>query len=344
MARRPTPAQLYDELLTRHGRAVADAFMAAVNDLATAADVQRMITALEAGNIEAAIQALNLDPAAYNPVLEALRTSYIEGGTEASGLLPSRNPQGAALVFRFDVRNVRAEQWLSDNAAQFVTRITDDQRLAVRQRLVAGMEAGQNPRSTALEIVGRINRATGRREGGILGMTAQQEQFSRSALQELASGDPEALRHYLTRTRRDKRFDRTVQKAIREETPVPPETLRRAIAAYERRLIQLRGEMIGRTESLRALNAAQYEALRQAVDGGAIPATAVRRVWRSASDLRVRDTHRALNGDSVGLDEAFRSPSGAVLRFPGDPQAPISETANCRCWVQPRIDWSANVR
>lgn len=58
------------------------------------------------------------------------------------------------------------------------------------------------------------------------------------------------------------------------------------------------------------------------------------KTWVSMRDTRVRDTHRALDGTSVPMDKPFVSPSGAKLRFPGDPRAPISEVARCRCHLR----------
>lgn len=343
MASRAELERLYQELLDRHGQAIASAFIDAIDDLRTAAEVQRVVDAIAAGNVQGALEALHLDPAAYGPLEDAIARTYGEGGQSALQALPKRAPDGTALVIRFHARNRRAEDWLRTHSSELVTHIIEEQRTAVRQTLTAGMEAGRNPRSVALDIVGRVNRLTGKREGGILGLTPSQETFVRSARAELASGDPEALRHYLTRNRRDKRFDRTVAKAIREEKPVPAEIARKAVDAYTRRLEALRGEMIGRTEALSALNAAQYEALRQAVENGSLQANQIRRVWQSAGDARVRHTHRALDGDTAGLHEPFRSPSGALIRFPGDPQAPAAERIGCRCWTMPRVDWFANV-
>lgn len=53
--------------------------------------------------------------------------------------------------------------------------------------------------------------------------------------------------------------------------------------------------------------------------------------WVSLRDDRVRDTHVALNGTVAAMKDVFTSPSGARLRWPGDPRAPMSERANCRC-------------
>lgn len=346
MARTGAFQQVFNDLQDRYGRLVAEAFLRAVEDIRSTVQLQRLIARIEARDIEGALETLDIDPAAYDEMLDRIRDAHAEGGRKAAEALPRRLPDGTALTVRFDGRNPEAEAWLRDHSARLVTRITEDQRAAVRMSLLASMETGRNPRSAALDIVGRVNRATGRREGGILGLTQAQEGYVRSAREELASGDPALLRQYLTRGRRDKRFDRSVTKAIREEQPVPAEIAAKAVTAYERRLLQLRGEMIGRTEALTSLNRAAYEAIRQAVAAGKIAESAVRRVWRSARDLRVRHTHRGLNGDSVKLAEAFISPSGARMLFPGDTSlgAPASEIIGCRCVCETRIDFLANLR
>lgn len=346
MARTRSAAQLYGELLDRYGKEIADAFLRAIDDLTSAAELRRLTAAIEAGQIEEALDALHIDPAAYNDMLDVIRRSYTEAGRIATDGLPRRLPDGTALTFRFDGRNPVAERWLSDHSSRLVTRIVADQGDAVRSALRAGMGAGENPRSTALRIVGRVNRATGRREGGLLGLSGPQEGYVRSARAELVSGDPTALRAYLGRARRDKRYDRTILRAINDGTPVPADTIRKATAGYSNRLLKLRGDTIGRTEALTSLNAAQYESARQAVEGGQVTASQVRRVWRSASDPRVRDTHRGLNAETVGLNEAFVSPSGARLRHPGDTSlgAGPEEIINCRCIVETRIDFFANLR
>ena len=339
-------ARLYQELADRYGRLVADAFFKAFDNLRAMAEIQRVTAAIEAHDIEAALEALHIDPEAFNEVADRAREAHAEAGRAAAEGMPKRRPDGTALVVRFDGRNPEAETWLSRQSSDLITRITTEQRDIVRAKLTEGMARGANPRQTALEIVGRINRATGRREGGILGLTQAQAAYVATAREELASGDPEALKHYLTRGRRDKRFDRSVTKAIRGGKPVDPAIAAKALTAYERRLLQLRGETIGRVEAMTSLQQAKFEAYRQAIASGKVAENTVTKVWRSAGDLRVRHTHRSLNAESVRFSEAFRSPSGALMRFPMDTSmgAGPQETVGCRCDCEYRIDFYANLR
>lgn len=345
MATTRAKGALFDALAERYGREVAAAFLAAVDAIRAGAELQRVTAAIEAGQIEEALAALNIDAAAYEDLLDAIRNAQTEGGRAAIEDFPKRQADGTALVVRFSGRNPSAEQWLRDHSSQLITRITEDQRAAARAALRDSMEAGVNPRTAALRIVGTLNRATGKREGGILGLSAPQEGYVRNARAELTSGDPRALQAYLGRKQRDKRFDRTIERAIREETAPPAATIRKAIAAYESRLLKLRGDTIGRVEALSALQAAKHEAYRQAIESGQVAESAVRKVWRSAGDFRVRHTHRALNGDSVAFREPFVTRSGAMMRFPMDTTlgAGASETIGCRCDVEYRIDFLSNL-
>jgi hypothetical protein len=222
-----------------------------------------------------------------------------------------------------------------------VTRIVDDQREAIRVALADSLAQGNNPRTTALDIIGRTSRATNSRTGGIIGLTVPQERFVASARQELLSGDPAALRNYLGRERRDKRFDAAVRKAIAEGRALDKEMVNRIVGRYADRLLALRGEMLSRTETMTALSKSRDDAVRQAILSGKVDAAFITKRWRSAGDNRVRHTHRALNNDEVGFYQSFQSPSGATLRFPGDPEAPISETSGCRCTLEYRIDYTA---
>src|SRR5690606_17279953 len=62
---------------------------------------------------------------------------------------------------------------------------------------------------------------------GVVGPTTTQAEYVARARQELASGEPDQLRHYLTRPRRDRRFERVVTAAIRNGKPIPNDQIDR---------------------------------------------------------------------------------------------------------------------
>lgn len=339
----PSNRSRFEQLLDRFEPILQAAFLDAIADIRSQIVLRRLVERLERGDVAGALDVLGMEREAFGPLELAIADAYNAGGIDMADGLQLRDPNGQRVVFRFGVRNPEAEAWLRDHSATLVTRIVEDQRQGIRTALTEGLAQGNNPRTTALDIVGRVNRATGSRTGGIIGLTAPQERFVASARQELLSGDPTALRNYLGRERRDKRFDAAVRKALAEGRGLDKATVDRIIGRYADRLLALRGEMLSRTETMMALGKSRDDAMRQAIMSGKVDASFVTKRWRSAGDSRVRHSHRALNGDEVGFYQSFQSPSGAALRFPGDPDAPVSETSGCRCSMEFRIDYTAEL-
>lgn len=336
MAKKPT----IGDLLDKYEPVLRDAFLASIDEITSKVQIGRVITALERGDLQGAIDALYIDRAAYSTFERALEQAYNDGGSATINALGNlREPSGGTFVVRFDARNPRAEQWLKEHSSNLVTRIVDDQKTAVRSALVEGMSQGNNPRSTALDIVGRINRTTGKREGGILGLSQPQEDAVRRARQELQDG---RFNDFLQRARRDKRFDRTLLKALETGKPLTGEQISKMVNRYSVSLLKLRGDTIGRTEALASLHAAQHESLKQLVDTGKIKASQIRRIWSSARDFRVRNAHRFADGQSVGFYETF-DVGGRAMKYPGDPAGGPENTVNCRCVIIPRIDFLSNL-
>jgi hypothetical protein len=239
----------------------------------------------------------------------------------------------------FDVRNPTAERIIRNQSANLVREVSDDTRLLIRDKIRLGMERGQNPRTTALDLVGRLNRQTGKREGGAIGLTAAQEGWVQSFTDKLRANDKAALKYEL----RDKRFDAAILKAIKDGKPLTEDQIRQIAEAYRNKALRYRAEVIARTETLAALNAATMENMRQMIERGEVSEGAIMKVWNSTRDSKVRDTHRALNKSKVPFRADFISPSGARLQFPGDPMAPAEEVINCRCWVSFDIDFFAGL-
>lgn len=330
MARRPSQKRLFRELAAKYGQEVAQAFMTAIRDLTRQVEIQKLLLALERRDLDAAMQALHIDRAAFQPLEAKLVEAFTAGGQGAVATMPA----AVSIGFRFDPGNQRAAAIIRETAATLITRLTQGEIDQARAFLADGMARGVGPRSVALDLVGRISRATGNREGGLIGLSGPYRDYVATARVELGSTDPALLRNYLTRNQRDRRYDKAVARAIETGKPVPPETARTAVTRYSARLVRLRGEVIARTEGLPAIRAAKHEAFQQLADDGRVDVMDIVRGWSTTEDGRQRDTHDAMNGQEVrGLDMPFTSPSGAQMMFPGDTSrgAPASEIVACRC-------------
>lgn len=335
-------ANSWEGLIDAWDPIIRRAFLEAVHAMRDRAQIDQIARMLERGDVSGAIRAVGLDPVSFRPLDKAISEAFEAGGEATAKLVPiTQAPDGLRTVFQFGIRNPIAELWLANHSATLVREILDDQRTMIRAALTDGLARGVNPRTSALDLVGRISAATGRREGGTLGLTASQEGWVRKYAAELASDNPAAA---LQRNLRDKRFDGAVRKAAKAGEPVPADLREKMVRAYRNRALRHRAEALARTESMAALHQAQEESMRQALEQGAIARSALTYAWRTARDRRVRDTHKPMDGQRVRAGELFTTGSGARLRFPGDPQGPAGETINCRCWREPQVDFLAGVR
>ncbi|WP_415810927.1 phage minor head protein [Litorimonas haliclonae] len=146
----------------------------------------------------------------------------------------------------------------------------------------------------------------------------------------------------MRRKKRDKRFDRTVLKAIRSGKGLKQTEIDKIAGRYSDRLLKLRADTIARTETLQALQASKYETYRQAIASGEVEAQAVTKRWRDSRDGRVRFSHSALHDEEIGFGEAFITPLGSMLRFPGDTSlgAKTADIVQCRCISEYDIDFT----
>lgn len=331
----------FDQLIDAWEPRLRQAFLQAVYLLRDAAQIAAIVRMLERNDIDGALRAVDLDPTQFRVFDKSIADAFEAGGNAtATSIPPIRHASGLDVVVRFNARSPIAEAWLSTHSAAAVTAVLDDQRTMIRQHLTAGMEKGANPRAAALDLVGRINKTTGRREGGVIGLTASQAEAVRNFEADLASNNPAAA---LSRALRDPRFDAAVRRAQDAKQPVPADLRAKMVLAYRNRSLRQRGEAIARSETITALHTAQQQAMDQAVASGAIKQSALSYTWRSAEDDRVREAHRLLDGKVARAGEAFQSILGPI-RYPGDPEASAANRINCRCWREPRVDFLAGVK
>ena len=322
----------FEQLLAQLAPQIAQAFREAIQTIVDDVVLKEVIAALEANDVDRAFRTLGITEPVYNPLIAAIQTVFGQGGQAALLLMPARIPagDGVTMVPRFNMRDKRAEEWLSHESSSLIVNITGDARTAVQAALQQGLAEGRNPRNTALDLVGRIDPQTGRRTGGTIGLGEREQQWAMNARQRLLSLDA----GYLEMGLRDKRFDKIVTKAIESGKSLPVDTVDKLVARYRDNALKFRGEQIGRTETLAALNKSEWLSIVQTAETTGFPASEIEKEWIARRDGHTRHSHAELNGQRVKLMDAFVSPvTGARFMHPGDTSlgAGGAEVIACRC-------------
>lgn len=327
----PTIREL-QKLLSQLEGPIARSFRQAVAQMKSQAQIARLESAIARGDMDAVMLAAGLRPGSWVPVTEAIRSAYIQGGQfAATANVPAR------YAFQFNPMNPRALSWLSTHSADLVVELNIKQREAINTAMVIGNQAGRNPRSVALDIVGRVGR-TGRRQGGVIGLHEQFADYASNARAELQNLDS----NYFTRVRRDRRYDAMVQKAIDSGKPLDKAAIEILTGRYEDRLLETRGQNIAQTETISAYGSSSNEAVEQVIEEGLARPDAVEKKWQHSFSGDSRPGHVALSGTKVPMGTPFINPeNGIQLQFPGD--GPASERIRCKCIVFHEIDFSKTV-
>lgn len=332
-----------DEIAAARESAVLDAFFSIIRSVKDSASVSAIEQALTDGDIGRVISILQIDSVTYEPLENEILQSFREGGITGARQLGQIPMFSGDIVARFNIRSLEAEAWASALSSRLVVEIVEKQRESLREVISQSLIDGRNPRETALDIVGRVKTATGRREGGFIGLTQNQTQWIYSARSELESLD----RNYFTRELRNKGLDSTIEAYFNDKKAVPKPLLKSAVTDMQSNAELYRGEVIARTESINALRAGQIESFRQAFESSDILDKEVSREWQdTGNDGRTRATHSAADKQTVaGMNAPFLV-GGYELMYPGDSSlgAAASETIQCRCRQRVIINFGAQAR
>lgn len=325
----PTTRKQVEELIARLEPTLRKAFQDALDDWRNNIDMDALAAAIQRGNLEEAIRVAGLQPGVLTGFLRSYELAF-----EAAGVAEMT---GLRLNIIFNVRHLSGERMLRDYAARLVQGIDDNSRAMLRTVLTDGLARGQGSRATARELLSYIG-MTDYSAKIALNFRRKLETDPKSLLAELSS-EPKKGNYLL----RDRRLDGIIRRAVRDGKPIAAADIDKIITAYTNRSIRERAISIARTETLKAVNAGQHASYVQAVESGKVAAQDIRKTWWATRDNRVRDTHKELDRESVGLNEYFVSSSGARLLHPGDESAPASEVCNCRCVAVYRIDHLSNL-
>ncbi len=310
-----------EKLLDKTEAKFAKAFREYIKGLKSAAQLKIVMQYLENNDIEGLVKHFNNSKKPFASIIAAamLETGYMETASlqpKIKRYLDRKTPPGLrspVVGIEFQISNERAAQILREQTATLITQINETQRQVIYATLADAQIEGKHPRDIGRAIVNNI------------GLTTRQEAAVKNYERLLRAGSKEAL----TRDLRDRRSD----SKIRRGAALDESQIQRMVISYRNRYEKYRGDMIARTESHKAVNQAQQEALRQSIEQAGINPNDVKQQWRSTRDKRTRDSHDAINGQKQKLGQPFVTPSGAKLMHPSDTSlgAPASEVIQCRC-------------
>lgn len=319
-------------------------FLSVMQNAVDRAMLDEMVKAIENNDPEALFQASGFTPAILGPIVDRIEQVYQQSAEIQVNQWPNRirTPFGNTIVPIFNMRNEWVEQDLRRYSSNFITNITQDTKDAVRIALEAGMSRGDNPRRVALDIVGRINPVSKKREGGIIGLSSNQVRWVNNAVIYLQTLDEK----YLSLGLRDKRFDKTVIKAIQSGTPLDQDTISKLTTAYKKNALKYRGEMVARTETMQSINRGEYASLQTGIEEGYFTERQITAYWDDSGDGRVRPSHRYLAekynaSNPIKWGDSFVTARGERLRYPGDTSlgASAGEVIMCRCRARHKVDF-----
>ena len=328
------------DLFEESRRKIRGAYIRAVIEKMTQVHLGEFQQRIDDGDIEGAVAMLAIDNELIDDVVEEIRIAYRKHGQIAiKDLRPPPNIRRVrSAAFTFSVLgNPRAEEWILQESSNLIVEVVEQQRAMARRVISENVARGNNPREVAIQIVGRYNRVTRKREDGIIGLTNAQKDWVNNMKLELETGQYGA---YLQRKLRDKRFDSTVRRYAKADEIIPFEHRKKIVLAYQRRALKYRADVIARTESLRAMNVAKRDAIEGVIaNGGIKDRNNASRVWQATlGSPRTRDTHAEAHGQKRQIDQPFDI-GGYPMMYPGDPMGPPKESIQCRCTTLSVVDW-----
>ena len=314
------------DLIRKHGPLIEAAFMDWVRNSRAGLDFNDLVKALQANDVQRAFDMLRLNQALMTPFYEAARTVFVAGGLSVT------LPKGVAGAFSFNGSHYRAEAIMQEMGARMVTEIGNPGFEAIRDVILQAQREGVGAQTTARRLAGTINRTTGVREGGIMGLDGPRAQ--RSAKVREILGDPDQIASYFKGdnprfTSTDRRFDAMVRKAIAEGRALPKADIERIAKLHDARLLKARGKTIAENEAFRAQAQGRREAYAQLMESGQLES--LDKSWRHNTAKNPRHDHAALDGETIPFGEAFVMADGTRMMMPHDPGAGPEHSIGCRC-------------
>ena len=342
MLKRLSPRELLEQVAADWQPQIRAAWIEAINAITSRIVLKRIVEKLERGDVAGVVADLGIEDGVFAKFEHSLIQAYHSGGIATVDSMPAlRDPNGNRVHFSWGVRNLPAEQAMRQHAANLVTGIVTEARDGIRDVLVDNLSRGRSPYDAGRTLAGRINRVTGRREGGLIGLSRPQMETVVRIERAMREGDKVYMRDYLTFANRDKRLDRMVLKAIREGRALAPEEAERVTRLYANRALKYRADTISILETHSALARSKRDAFQQQIDNGKLDAQDVTKRWRRTVSREPRIEHLAMAGKpAIPFNAKFTLPDGIQCDGPHDPNLPARHVVGCKCSLDISIDFT----
>ena len=270
---------------------------------------------LESGRPDLVIEYINNQSSDFNA---AILAAFL-GGATAETLLIASQILDNRISTSFDITYYNTVAELAKIQGDFVRQFNASNSELFR-KISADMISGRYAINEAVKLIIENYGLTPKQFDAV--------QSYRIALENLSS-------NALQRELRDVKYDNFIRSSIDKGKVFTATEIERMVRSYRRNMIESRVGSISRTMAKAALETGRAQAALQIERKLANNGLKIVKEWRSKRDGRVRYTHQHgnLDGQVVEENKTFLSPSGARLRYPGDPQAPLRETINCRCML-----------
>lgn len=315
---------------------IRQAFLEAMQDIRNRAQMGALRDALRSGDINAAVNALNIDHAAY----ARLQATILEVYSQSGALTISANswiyPDGTRAVVRYNSLSPLAETYARELSARLVVGLSTEAQSVARDVIADGYALGRPIDRIARDLVGRIG-ANGRRTGGIVGLDPQQVQWVRNLREYLSTDPSRALGMKLNA--RDLAF---IRRIVAENRTLTQTQIDGLLRRYENNQLLARGLRVARTETITAIEQGKFDAWRQGLEKTGVPEQFLVRTWKHTGRSVIdRTQHMMISGkEARGLTEPFVMPDGAAMRYPHDTGlgAGADHVVNCQCRADYRVD------
>ena len=299
------------EIADNAAPATKAAFLEALRRVRNAAKEAELRDAIARGDVNAAMRALGVEEGLSESLKPGL-TKPLEDAFIAAGRATPAKTMGVHVGMSFNLTNPNTATFLRNYDFGLIRDISQQTRDGIRTVIQNAFAMGGHPYEQARQI----------RES--IGLTDDQAQAVTNFENLLRTKDRAAL----TRAMRDRRHDPTLERALGAgaDRTLSDEQIATMVNRYRNRAILNRAQMIARTETMRASNAAQNMAWGQAADQGLLNRTALRRFWLVTPDDRLCEYCEQvpdMNEDGVPLDGYFDTPYGPAMYGPLHPL--------CRC-------------